>query len=322
MARFLINRLLQSLFVLLVVSFVVYMLIGLMPGDPIDLMIASNPELTSEDAARLKALYGLDQPLTTRYWNWLTALLAGDLGYSRLFAQPVETVLIPRLFNTLALLFPVIIISLAIAIPVGIYAARHPYSPLDNGINLLCFGGISMPPFWLGLLLIMLFAVQLGWLPAGGMGTIGGEGGFADSLKYMILPVATLVLLNVGGHTRYIRASMMEALRQDYVRTARAKGASEGRVVYRHALRNALIPVVTIVALEFGTLFGGALVTETMFSYLGMGKLIYDSILGNDFNVALCGLLFVTLMVLIGNFLADMAYVLLDPRVSFQAHQS
>ncbi|QJE73093.1 ABC transporter permease [Aerophototrophica crusticola] len=319
MARFLVNRLLQSLVVLLVVSFVVYMLIGLMPGDPIDLMIAANPELTPEDAARLRALYGLDQPLLDRYWNWLTALLQGDLGYSRLFAQPVGEILLPRLLNTLALLAPVLVISLAIAIPVGIYAARHPYTKLDSLINLMCFGGISMPPFWLALLLIMLFAVTLGWLPAGGMGTIGGAGGVWDSLKYMVLPVTTLVLLSIGHQTRYVRAAMLEALRQDYVRTARAKGVPEGGVVYRHALRNALIPVVTIVALEFGTLFGGALVTETMFSYLGMGKLIYDSILGNDFNVALCALLFVTIMVLLGNLLADMAYVLLDPRVSFQA---
>jgi len=322
MARFLVNRLLQSILVLLVVSFVVYMLIGLMPGDPIDMMIASNPELTSEDAARLKALYGLDQPLTTRYWNWLTALLSGDLGYSRLFAQPVEVILFPRMLNTLLLALPVLVISLCIAIPVGIYAARRPYSPLDNVINLTCFAGISMPPFWLALLLIMLFAVTLGWLPAGGMGTIGGDGGFFDRIQYLILPIATLVLLNIGGYTRFIRASMMEQMRQDYVRTARAKGASEGRVVARHALRNAMIPVVTIIALELGALFGGVLVTETMFAYLGMGKLIYDSILGNDFNVALCALLFVTLMVLIGNLLADMAYVALDPRVTFQAQSS
>ncbi|HYE49918.1 MAG TPA: ABC transporter permease [Azospirillaceae bacterium] len=317
MARLLVNRLLQSLLVLLAVSFIVYMLIGLMPGDPIDLMIAANPELTSADAARLKALYGLDKPLVGRWWNWLTALLQGDLGYSRLYAQPVGRILLPRLMNTLVLLLPALLIAMAVAVPLGVLAARRPGGKLDTAVGLFCFAGISMPPFWLALLLIMLFAVGLGWLPAGGMETIGG-GGFLDRARYAVLPVATLVLLSVGGYIRYVRAAMLEALRQDHVRTARAKGAGEARVVWGHALRNAMLPVVTILALEFGTLFGGALVTETMFAHLGMGKLIYDGIMGNDFNVALSGLLLVTLTVLAGSFLADLVYALLDPRVSFQ----
>jgi peptide/nickel transport system permease protein len=318
MARLLLDRLLQSILVLLAVSFIVYMLIGLMPGDPIDAMIAADPNLTSADAARLKALYGLDRPLVERWGRWLLALLSGDLGYSRLYAQPVADILGPRLVNTLALLVPALLLTVALALPLGVAAARRPGAWLDSTVNLLCFAGISVPPFWLALLLIILFAVTLGWLPAGGMETLGGEGGLADRLRYMVLPVATLVLLTLGAHVRHVRAAMIEALRQDHVRTARAKGASEARVVWVHALRNALLPVVTVLALEFGALFGGALVVETMFAYLGMGKLIYDAILGNDYNVALAALLAVTTMVLAGSMLADLAYWALDPRVTYR----
>jgi peptide/nickel transport system permease protein len=321
MARFLIDRLLQSLLVLLVVSFFVYLLIGLMPGDPIDLMIQSNPNLTPADAARLRALYGLDQPIVARYWNWLSAALGGDFGYSRLFGQPVTEVVGPRLLNTLSLIVPVIVLAVAIALPVGIYAARHPYTATDNTINLACFAGISVPPFWLALLLMIVFAVILGWLPASGT-TTEADPGLWERLRYMILPIATLTLLNIGHYTRHTRAAMIEVMGQDFIRTARAKGAGETRVVWVHALRNALIPLVTIVALDFGALFSGALVTETMFAYLGMGKLIYDSIMGNDFNVALFCLLLATIMILLGNLLADIAYAALDPRVSFQSRRA
>ena len=168
----------------------------------------------------------------------------------------------------------------------------------------------------------MLFSVSLGWLPAGGMAGLGenrgGLAGLWDSARYLILPVAVLSAASVGGLTRFVRAATMEVLRQDYIRTARAKGARPARIVFRHALRNAMIPVVTVLALSFGTLFSGALVTETMFGYLGMGKLIYDSIIGNDYNMALVSLLFATALVLFGNLLADLCYAWLDPRVSYR----
>ena len=317
MLRFVAVRLLQALIVLLVMSFLIYGLIGLMPGDPIDLMINANPNLSPSDAARLRALYGLDLPIWTRYLNWLAAALQGDLGYSRLISQPVLEVLKPRLLNTLLLLSISLVLALAIAIPLGVHAARKPNSVTDTAVNLLCFAGISVPPFWLALLFIILFSVTLGILPAGGMAPVGGDGGLAERLPYLVMPVATLTLVSIGGYTRFVRAAVLEQLRQDYIRTARAKGVSERGVVWRHALRNAMIPVVTIVALGFGNLFSGALVTETMFAYLGMGKLIYDSILGNDYNIALVGLLLATLMTLAGNLLADLGYAALDPRISF-----
>jgi peptide/nickel transport system permease protein len=317
MTRFIFSRLLQVLAVLAVMSFVIYALIGLMPGDPIDLMISSNPHLTPADATRLKALYGLDRPLLERYFAWARAALTGDFGYSRLYVKPALDVLLPRLGNTALLMGASILCAYVLALPLGILVARKPGSAVDSAVNLVCFAGISVPSFWLALMLILVFAAGLGILPAGGIATIG-DGGLPDRLNHLVLPVATLTLASMGSHLRYIRASMIETLRQDYIRTARAKGASETRVLTRHALRNALIPVVTVLALSFGSLFSGALITETMFAYPGMGKLIYDAIQGNDFNLALAGLLLATLTVLLANLAADIAYAVIDPRISYR----
>jgi peptide/nickel transport system permease protein len=203
---------------------------------------------------------------------------------------------------------------LLISIPCGIYAALKPYSVRDYTINFVAFAGISIPVFWLGLILIIIFAVVLNILPASGTG-VQTASGFWGSLRYLILPVATLTIGSVGGHTRFMRGAMMEVMRQDYIRTARAKGASIARIVRRHALRNAMLPVVTILALECGTLFSGALITETVFAWPGMGKLIYDSIMGNDFNLALVALLLATSVTLLCNLAADLAYGWLDPRI-------
>ena len=315
MSAFLIRRLMQSLAVIAIMSFLVYALIGLMPGDPIDIMIASDPKLTPVDAARLRALYGLDLPIGERYWNWLTAVLGGDFGFSRTHSQPVLEIMGPHLLRSLLLMGLSFVLSVAIAIPLGVWAAARPYSLHDYAINLFSFAGRSAPPFWLALILIFVFAVWLGWLPAGGLETVG-KGGFWDRLHYLVLPVLSLTLLNVAGFTRFVRAETMAVMRQDFIRTARAKGMNERSVLTGHALRNAMIPIVTIVALDFGTLFSGALITETVFAYPGMGKMIYDSILANDFNLALVGLLFATFVTLAANIGADVAYAVLDPRIA------
>ena len=317
MTRFILLRLLQMALVLAVMSLIIYALVGLMPGDPIDVMIASNPHLTAADAARLKALYGLDRPLIERYFAWARAALGGDFGYSRLYVKPALEVLLPRLGNTALLMGASFVLSLGLALPLGILASRRPGSRLDGAVNLLAFAFISVPSFWLALMLILVFAVALQWLPAGGIATVG-DGGILDRIEHLALPVATLALVSLGGPLRYMRAAMIETLRQDYVRTARAKGASELRVLLGHAFRNALIPVITVVALGFGSLFSGALVTETMFAYPGMGKLIYDAVQGNDFNLALAGLLLATAMTLFANLAADIAYAAADPRISYQ----
>ena len=300
-------------------SFVCYMLLGLMPGDPVDLLVSADPRLSAADAARLKALYGLDQPLGKRYLNWLLTAIQGDLGYSRLYSKPVLVVIWGALQNTLILMSVAFIFSVALAIPTGMLAAKRIHSLTDYSINLLCFAGISIPAFWLALMLILLFSVFLGWLPANA--TPLGEVGWIDQVKGLILPILTLSMVSIGGVTRYVRSALHESLQQDYVLTAFSKGLTESQVVRRHALRNSMIPVVTILSLDLGTFFSGALIVEIMFGYPGMGKLLFDAIHGSDYNLALAGLLLATLVTLVANFLADVSYVSLDPRISYLDHR-
>ena len=297
-------------------SFVCYMLLGLMPGDPIDLLVSADPRLSAEDAVRLKALHGLDQPLGKRYLNWLFSALQGDLGYSRLYAKPVLVVLWSALEKTLLLMGIAFMVSVAIAIPAGVLAARRIHSLTDYSINLLCFAGISIPAFWLALMLILLFSVVLGWLPANAVPL--GDAGILEQVRGLILPVITLAIVSIGGVTRYMRASLHESLQQDYIQTAYAKGLSDWQVVRRHALRNSMIPVVTVLSLDIGTFFSGALITEIMFGYPGMGKLLFDAIQGSDYNLALIGLLMATGVTLAANFVADLSYAALDPRISYR----
>jgi len=314
MTRFILHRLGQTALVLLVMSFVIYGLIGLMPGDPLDVMLASTPGLTPEAVARLRLIYGLDQPLMLRYAHWLLAAVQGDFGTSRTHLVPVWQVLGPALWTTCKLMLISFVISVVLSLIAGIAAALRPGGWLDGVIGLAAFAGISVPVFWLALMMILLFAVQLHWLPASGAENVG-DGSLWDHTRHLIMPVATLALASTGGFTRFVRASMIETLRLDHIRTARAKGNPARRVVLVHALRHAMIPVLTVMALSFGSLFSGALLTETMFAQPGMGKAIYDAILANDFNLALCGLLFATLITLLANLFADLAYAWLDPRI-------
>jgi peptide/nickel transport system permease protein len=317
MIRYTAIRLIEIAATLALMSFVIYALIGLMPGDPIDLMRQADPRMNADDVARLKALYGLDRPLVARYAAWAGQAMAGDLGYSRLFAAPVWAALLPRLGNSLLLMGSSFILALALALVLGIAAACRPNSRFDAAINLFCFAGVSVPTFWLALVLILVFAAGLGWLPAGGIAT-AGAGGLGNRLAHLVLPVTTLTLASAGGYTRYVRAAMREALAQDHIRTARAKGAGEARVILHHALRGAMLPVTTILALSFGGLVSGALVTETMFAYPGMGKLIFDAVMGNDYNLALAALLLAAITTMLANLGADLTYGWLDPRVSYR----
>lgn len=317
MLRFTVRRLFASAVVLAAMSFVIYALIGLMPGDPIDLMIQADPNATSADAARLRRLYGLDVPIYERYANWAWAALRGDFGYSRGFARPVMEVMAPHLWRTVLLMGLSFVLSVALAIPLGMLAAAKPNSATDFSVNFISFAGKSVPPFFLALMLMFVFGVWLQWLPASGVAKVG-DGGLLDRARHLVLPVLCLTLLNLALVARLMRSEMIAAMRQDFVRTARAKGCSTRRVMWRHALKNAMIPVVTVIALEFGGLFSGALITETIFAYPGMGKMIYDAILGNDYNLALIGLLFATLVTLLANLGADLTYSVLDPRIALK----
>lgn len=323
MTAYIIRRIIQTVIVVFLLSFVSYALMGMMPGDPLDIACQANPHCTPENLEQMKKALGLDEPIFVRYTKWLSSFLSGDLGYSRQYRLPVSEILGPRLINTLYLSVTSLILSIVIAIPLGVFTSLRPNTKFDYTLNMFAFAGISIPSFWLALMLIIIFGVKLQWLPASGIETIGLDGELSffelawDRIRYLILPVTTLSLLTVAYWVRYTRAKMLETMRFDYIRTARAKGLPERRVIYNHGLRNALIPVVTVIALGFSTIFSGAVITETVFAYLGAGKLIYDSILANDYNMAMCSFIITTLMVLLMNLVADLLYAYLDPRISY-----
>lgn len=308
------SRLIQSIILFVIMAVVIFGLIGLMPGDPVDLMISSNPHMTAEDAARLRAQYGLDQPFVTRFGHWAAAALAGDLGYSRLFSQPVVNIIAERLPYSLLLMGGALLLGLLIAIPLGLLAAYRAHHGLDRAINLFCYFGISLPTFWLAMLLILLFSVQLGWLPANSSAIIESSD-WTDKIRALILPLITLALGLAATYTRYLRSALLEITQQDFMRTARAKGLTKFAALVHHGLRHGLLPLVTLIGIECGALFSGALITETLFSWPGMGRLIYEAIMGNDYQLALAALLIGVAMTLAGNALADLATKRLDPRI-------
>lgn len=321
MFQYIVKRLLQSLLTLLLLSFVCYFVLTLMPGDPVDMMAAGNPNITSEDMQRLRSLYGLDQPAYKRYMNWMGTLLSGDLGFSRTYKIPVSDILGPRILNTFYLSVFALILSLLVAVPLGVYAAVHKGKITDYLLNLFAFAGISIPSFWLALILILMFAVKAGWLPAGGTYSVGqdlhGLELVWDRIKFLILPVLSLSFMQIGTFVRYTRGAMLEILNSDYIRTARSKGLEEKKVLFKHAFRNALIPLITVVAISFSYIFSGAIITETVFAYQGVGKLVYDSIMSNDFNVAMVSFMISMIMVFMMSLIADIFYAIVDPRIKY-----
>lgn len=311
MIRLIAARLGQIAVTLALLSACAYGLIGLMPGDPIDLAIAADPRLTAEDAARLRALHGLDQPLPARYLAWASMVLRGEFGFSRLFAQPVAALLGPALLSTLVLLGGALLLAIGIGVSLGALAALRPR--LAPFVDTLAVLGQAMPSFWLGILLIILFAVTLGWLPAGG---VPDGGGVADALRHLALPVATLAIAHLAAYLRHSTAALTQALNDPWIRSARARGAPERVVLWRHAFPNAAVPLLQVAALDAGALVGGALITETVFARPGMGKLIYDAVMGNDYNLALVALLLVALVTMLATLAADLAQRALDPRLT------
>lgn len=322
MTTYILRRLIQTCIVIVILSYVCFYLMTLMPGDPVDLMISSNPKITAEDVVRLRSLYGLDQPSYVRYGHWVSDILKGELGYSRTYRVPVTDLIGPRLTSTFILSIAALGFSLLIAIPLGIFSALRPGTKADYIVNFFSFAGISIPSFWLGIVCIIFFAVWIPLFPAGGTQTVGSQdmGFFAEVLdraKYLVLPVLSLSLQQIGRFVRFTRSSMLEALRNDFIRTAKAKGLPRQIIIWRHAFRNALIPLITILALSISSVFSGAIITETVFAYQGVGKLTYDSIIGNDFNVAMVSFIISVAMVLLMNLVADLLYGVADPRISY-----
>lgn len=298
-----------------------FSLIALAPGDPLLTMRMENPRAVSPEAiARLRAYYHLDDPLPVRYLYWLKSVLQGDWGYSSTYKVPVKDLVVSRMPNTLLLTVSAWLLGLLVALPIGIISAARKYSIFDYAVTFAAFLALSMPPVWFGFLTIMLFAVQLKWLPIGGVAelTHGTAGALlVDRIRHLILPMTVLGLVQVAYWVRYVRTSLLEVLGMDYIRTAKAKGLGERGVLVKHAMRNALIPVLTIAALDIPYFFGGAVVVETIFSWPGMGRLMYQAVIGSDYNLALCCLMLLAVLTIASNLVADVLYAVVDPRVSY-----
>ncbi len=311
------RRVLQSIPTLLIIMIATFALVHLAPGGPFAYLVL-NPHINRSEVLRLEAAYGLNLPLPIQFIHWFWAMVHLNFGISFQGGQQVATLIGAALPNTLLLVGISLCIILLISFPIGILAAVKQYSVADYTATILSFGGISIPDFWLGLMLMIVFSISLNWLPAGGMLTIGAPFSIWDRIRYLILPVTTYVLVNQAYFSRYIRSSMLEVVRQDYIRTARSKGVRERVVIYKHALRNAMIPVATIFGLTIlPSLVGGAVILETVFAWPGMGRLYYQSAVSRDYPTILAITLIAAFAVILGNLLADLSYGLLDPRVQY-----
>jgi peptide/nickel transport system permease protein len=323
MLLYVLRRLLQTVPLLLVISALIFTLLYLMPGDPLYRMLEGIPNLRPQDYVRLRKLYGFDDPIYLQYGKWLWQLIQLNPGYSREYGQPVFDIILPALKNTLVLTLAAVVLGKLVAIALGIFSAVRQYSIGDYILTATTFIAYSVPAFWLGLMLIILFSVKLGWLPTSGIVNSelapGSWEATIDWLKHLILPVAVLAISEVIQVQRFMRSSLLEVLRQDYLTTARAKGLSESVVIGRHALKNALIPVVTIVAVTMPRVVGGSTVVETVFAYPGMGRLLFTSIMGNDYVVAMTVVMIIAVTVVFFNLLADVIYGWLDPRIRYQS---
>ena len=321
MLQYLTRRVLEMVPLFFFVSALIYLLLYLMPGDPLYSMLEDVPNLRPEDYQRLRRLYGLDDPVYIQYWKWLWQFIQLKPGYSREYGQPVMDIILPALKNTLVLTITAVIIGKSLAVLLGIFSAIRQYSVWDYILTVLTFIGYCIPGFWLALMMIILFAVKLGWLPTSGLTSPdvvpGTWAATLDWIKHLILPVAVLSISEIIQVQRYMRSSLLEVLRQDYLTTARAKGLNERAVIGRHALKNALIPVVTIIAITMPRVIGGSTVVETVFGYPGMGRLLYVSIMGNDFVVAMAVVMIIAFTVVFFNLLADLLYGWLDPRIRY-----
>jgi peptide/nickel transport system permease protein len=325
MTTYILRRTLQAIPLLFILSILLFFLVRAAPGGPLA-QAARNPNITKEQVERLRAQLGLDQPLYVQYARWLGAVvLEGDLGSSIKSHRPVAEMIGERIPNTLLLVGIAFGLTLALAIPIGAISARRQYSWFDYVVTTVTFAGQSVPIYWLGLMFILIFYVWLSnpftgqpLFPAGGMYTAGGPRTWSDLAWHLVLPVGTLCLTWIAWYSRFFRASMLEVLNADYVRTAHAKGLSERRVTYIHALRNGIMPLITMIALDFPAMFAGALFVETIFSWPGMGRLFWEAARGRDYPVLLGVILINAALIVVCNIIADLVYGAVDPRVRYE----
>jgi peptide/nickel transport system permease protein len=312
-ARYVFSRAVQSLLLLWLVSMIGFAVLHLAPGGPLA-QFALVPGMSQADIARIAHQMGLDQPLPIQYWNWFTRLFTGDWGRSYRDSQPVLAVIGSHLGATLELMVTATLIAVVLGMWIGVMGAIRRYSVFDYLATIGAMVALSIPTFWFGLVVIYVFSVELQWLPSGNRYTVG-DGSLIDHLHHLIAPSLVLALVEVAIWSRYMRASMLDVINQDFIRTARAKGVPERVVLFRHAFRNALLPMITLAGLELPTLLGGALVTETVFTWPGMGRLFLDSLGYRDYPVVMGILVFSAVLVLLGNLLADLFCAAADPRI-------
>ena len=319
MSQYILRRLLIAIPSLLGISLALFTVLALAPGDPFG-ELAANPNVPPEVAAELRRKFGMDDPVLVRYWSWFTAMLQGSWGFSFVSRMDVDQLILQRLPTTLVVIGSSQLLALAIALPVGIYAATKPYSIFDQIANTLAFIGFSLPTFFTGILLILLFSITLDWLPFVYRADIAETGWrfYWEHFKQMIMPVTVLGLFQAGSWTRYVRSAGLDVIRLDYVTTARSKGLAERVVIGKHVVRNALIPVVTLVALQMPAIFGGAIVTEQIFRVPGIGSLLISAMLANDTPVIMAVTFVFSILVVFCNLLADVIYGWLDPRISYR----
>ena len=314
MWKYAIRKLLLALPVLLGITIIDYAIMC-MAGSPLDMMIS--PRATQEAIAAKAQQLGLDQPVLVQYVRWLGQVLQGNLGYSYKSYQPVAEMISSHLGPTLLLMGVSLMAGLLIAVPMGIYSAVHRYQKRDYAVVTASFLGSSIPSFFLSLILIYLFTVRLGWLPSSGMSTAGTGGDFWDVVRHLIMPATVLAVSVAGSNSRYIRSAVLEILEMDYLRTARAKGIGRFRVINKHALRNALLPIVTVIGMQIPTLFGGAVIIEQIFAWPGLGMITMTAITGRDYPVVMGVCLLSAVVVQAANLLTDLVYGLVDPTIKY-----
>jgi peptide/nickel transport system permease protein len=313
---FFLRRLLSAIPVMFIITFATFVLMQMLPGGPLA-AYENNPEISQEDIQRLRHEMGLDRPIPVQYWAWLKNFVRGDWGYSFVTKRPVLQEIWDRLPNTLYLTGFSLILALIIAIPAGIISATRQYSIFDHITTTLTYIGRSMPVYYSGLLLIIIFSIWLRWLPSGGMHTLGKDFSIIDSLRHLFLPVLSLSTLIAAKYVRFLRTSMLEVIHQDYIRTAAAKGLRNRIIIFKHAFRNAAIPLVTVVAIDLPVLFAGALFTETVYSWPGMGRLFVDSAIRFDYSIVMGIVAAIAFLVVLSNLIADVVYGILDPRITY-----
>jgi peptide/nickel transport system permease protein len=319
LGAYLLRRLLIAVPSLLGISVVLFTVLALAPGDPFSELV-QNPNVPPEVVASLRAKFGLDDPVWQRYFHWLVAMLRGEWGFSFISRVDVDTLIMQRVPVTLAVIGASQVLALAIALPVGVFSAMRPYSWFDRIASSLAFVGFSLPTFFTGILLILIFSIKLDWLPfvfRADLNTTGWAW-WGEMIRQSIMPIVVLGLFQGASWTRYVRSAMLDVVRLDYVTTARAKGLDERVVILKHVVRNALIPVVTLVALQMPAIFGGAIVTEQIFRIPGIGSLLIDAILRNDTPVIMAVTFVFSCLVIIFNLIADLLYGWLDPRISYR----